>query len=186
VSDAPLVVLGLQYAHNRIGEADTARVDAVAAVAAGGRGLIDRYIGCKNYDRWVCQRSDHPYGMGPAHGHVVFAVELAADVRARLKQDDANVLDPDEIRLGLAQLGIDSGHLRAVVHRLTGALATLTVQAHRELDEFIAGQTEAMVSMRAARLTASRIEQWRQALELYPEPEQKRTLVLDPPEEVGL
>ena len=77
MSNPPLVVLGLQYAHNRIGEADTARVDAVAAVAAGGRGLIDRYIGCKNYDRWVCQRSDHPYGMGPAHGHVVFAVELA-------------------------------------------------------------------------------------------------------------
>jgi len=46
VSNPPLVVLGLQYAHNRIGEADTARVDAVAAVAASTCDMLETSMVC--------------------------------------------------------------------------------------------------------------------------------------------
>lgn len=41
------------------------------------------YFGCKNYDRWDNQRSDHPYGFGPKHGSTVFALGLKSEFCAK-------------------------------------------------------------------------------------------------------
>lgn len=37
------------------------------------------YYGCKDYDRWHCQRSDCDYGMSPRHGHIVFSIGLKCE-----------------------------------------------------------------------------------------------------------
>lgn len=39
------------------------------------------FFGCKNYDRWVCQRDDCEYGYGPRHGSTVFAIQLNKEFR---------------------------------------------------------------------------------------------------------
>lgn len=51
--------------------------DAVSDLASGAKKLRREYFGVKNYSGFGDQRSDHSYGMGPRHGHIVFAVELA-------------------------------------------------------------------------------------------------------------
>jgi hypothetical protein len=50
--------------------------DAIADAVIGFAKLRKEFIGCKNYDRFTCQRSDHPYGYGPKHGSIVFRIEL--------------------------------------------------------------------------------------------------------------
>jgi hypothetical protein len=50
--------------------------------------LWTQYFGTKNYSQWNGQRSDHPYGLGPAHGSTCFAVGLVEDVRKSRKQAD--------------------------------------------------------------------------------------------------
>lgn len=50
--------------------------DCVADLATGCLKLAKEYFGLKNYEHWIGQRSDHSYGFGPAHGHVVFSIGL--------------------------------------------------------------------------------------------------------------
>lgn len=47
------------------------------------------FFGCKNYDRWHCQRDDCSYGYGPRHGSTVFAIGLNKEFRA----EDADITD---------------------------------------------------------------------------------------------
>jgi len=43
--------------------------------------ILKEYYGCKNYEGFICQRSDHPYGYGPRHGYIVFSIEATQDFR---------------------------------------------------------------------------------------------------------
>lgn len=43
--------------------------------------ILKEYYGCKNYEGFVCQRSDHPYGYGPRHGYIVFCINATQDFR---------------------------------------------------------------------------------------------------------
>jgi ligand-binding sensor protein len=56
--------------------------------------LRGEYLGVKNYSGFGDQRSDHPYGYGPKHGHIVFSVGRTVEAR-----DDTVVLGPNEIYL---------------------------------------------------------------------------------------
>ena len=58
------------------------------------------YFGTKSYDRWHGQRSDHPYGYGPKHGGIIFAVEVTRTARERGQAD----LTPDEIEAAIYYL----------------------------------------------------------------------------------
>jgi len=70
----------LAKSHN---DARKAILDAIQHITNGGGGLRDKYVGCKSYDRWACQREDHPYGYGPRHGSIIASVGLCQDVRSR-------------------------------------------------------------------------------------------------------
>ncbi len=49
--------------------------DAIAAIQKDGKtAMCKRYKGVKNYAGFGDQREDHDYGMGPAHGYIVFRV----------------------------------------------------------------------------------------------------------------
>ena len=80
--------------------------DAITDLATNaGRKLVDRYFGVfgvKNYDQWSGQRSDHPYGWKPRHGHIVFAIGLTPAVRKRLQS--GGELSPDECEAALYYL----------------------------------------------------------------------------------
>lgn len=69
---------------------------ACEEVAAGGGKLKGVFFGLKDYDRFHEQREDHNYGMGPRHGHIVFAIGL-------LKRDVE--LTPVEVEDALYYLG---------------------------------------------------------------------------------
>lgn len=43
--------------------------------------ILKEYYGCKDYDGFICQRSDHSYGYGPAHGYIVFSIKATQDFR---------------------------------------------------------------------------------------------------------
>ena len=43
--------------------------------------ILKEYYGCKNYDGFICQRSDHRYGYGPTHGYIVFSIRATQDFR---------------------------------------------------------------------------------------------------------
>jgi hypothetical protein len=82
----------LVYIEGRISEsAGGAFQAAVDALAAGGRGLLRRYIGAKRYEHFH-QRCDCEYGYGPTHGSVVFAVGLTREARERLDQTAGQLL----------------------------------------------------------------------------------------------
>lgn len=53
---------------------------ACTAIAGGGGPLFKSFIGAKRYEGFH-QRSDHPYGYGPKHGSIVFAVEFKPEIR---------------------------------------------------------------------------------------------------------
>lgn len=76
---------------------------AVSAVAAGGDGLLNGYIGAKHYGGFH-QREDHQYGYGPKHGSTCFAVGLLEDVRRREVADGEHVLTEDEAAAATAYL----------------------------------------------------------------------------------
>jgi len=59
----------------------------------GGTYFRTGYVGQKQYDRWVSQRSDHPYGYGPGHGHVWVSIGFKPEHRGAEK----GALTPDEI-----------------------------------------------------------------------------------------
>ena len=67
-----------------------------------GRFLWREYVGTKSYDMWHGQYIDAPYGMGPTHGHVIFAIGLNDSIR---KQREAGMLTPEEIEACLYYLG---------------------------------------------------------------------------------
>lgn len=62
---------------------EQARAYAIDSILAGGQSLAQEYVGTKNYAHWYGQMVRHPYGMGPRHGSVVFAIGLRQSVRAR-------------------------------------------------------------------------------------------------------
>ena len=49
---------------------------AIEDIVKGCVELKDSYFGIKDYDRWKGQESNHPYGYGPKHGHIVFSIGL--------------------------------------------------------------------------------------------------------------
>ena len=67
--------------------------EAIADAASGFKALRERYFGCKNYDRWVCQRCDADYGYGPKHGYIVFRIELKPEWRKEIEIKDSDVED---------------------------------------------------------------------------------------------
>ena len=50
-------------------------------------GMRREYVGIKNYDSFGDQGSDHPYGMGPRHGSIVFAVNRSIRDRELTEQE---------------------------------------------------------------------------------------------------
>lgn len=99
--------------------------DAVQAILDGGRGLAEQYVGVKAYDRWPAQRSDHPYGYGPNHGHIWFRVGLSPEARRRLRDDDAAALTAAETTEALIMLGqpVPPEALEALFLKWTTALS---------------------------------------------------------------
>ncbi|OAN76736.1 hypothetical protein A8B82_15185 [Sulfitobacter sp. EhC04] len=67
-----------------------------------GRFLWREYVGTKSYDRWHGQYIDAPYGMGPTHGHVIFAIGLNQSIRDHRACGN---LTPEEIEACLYYLG---------------------------------------------------------------------------------
>ena len=41
--------------------------------------MVKQYLGIKNYAAFGDQREDHPYGMGPRHGSIVFSIGRCGD-----------------------------------------------------------------------------------------------------------
>lgn len=75
-------------------ERNSARQDAIKWFAGtldsrnGYADLRNVYFGTKNYDRWVGQRADHSYGMGPRHGSTCFSIGLLERARRRDLTDE--------------------------------------------------------------------------------------------------
>ena len=78
-------VEGLHYIVKGVGDTQEMLRDAINAIADGGRRLLHEYFGCKNYDRWTCQRSDHTYGCGPRHGSTVALIGLTRPIRDAMR-----------------------------------------------------------------------------------------------------
>ena len=100
-------VLRIRGSYARGGE-DRASViqDAIRQIATGQPArqtysdLWVTYLGTKNYAHWQGQRCDGPYGTGPKHGWVVFAVEFTGTIRKR----DTKELTPDEAEAAIYYL----------------------------------------------------------------------------------
>lgn len=43
--------------------------------------LTKKYVGCKDYDRFVCQEESHRYGYGPTHGNIVWSIGATKEWR---------------------------------------------------------------------------------------------------------
>ena len=80
-----LLVEGIPYAGYN--EASRAIEDAILDVAKGVVYMRSKYIGCKNYEGWTCQREDHPYGYGPRHGSTVFKLGLRDSTKILSEED---------------------------------------------------------------------------------------------------
>ena len=66
--------------------------EAIALIQKDPEGALrEERLGVKNYARFGDQRSDHPYGMGPRHGAIVFSIGRE-DVNKPLGQDDIAAL----------------------------------------------------------------------------------------------
>lgn len=57
--------------------------DAINDIINGGEGLWTQYFATKYYDSFYHQRCDNPYGHGPKHGYITFAVGLSKGIRER-------------------------------------------------------------------------------------------------------
>lgn len=78
-------------------ERECALSDAIAAIQRDpANALLNEYIGVKHYAGFDDQRSDHPYGMCPRHGDIVFRIDRL-DIRRDGRPIDP--LGPDEIYL---------------------------------------------------------------------------------------
>lgn len=87
--------------------AENAVEDAIVELTTGCPKLRKEYIGVKDYDRFIGQREDHKYGYGPAHGYIVFAIELTPEARDRLMT--GGELTTEEIAEAVAMLRPKSG-----------------------------------------------------------------------------
>ena len=75
-----------------VGDRPSVIRDAVDWLATGKckkeyRRLDTERFGVKNFDGYTGQRSDHPRGYGPRHGHIVFSVGLR-DPKRTLTQEE--------------------------------------------------------------------------------------------------
>lgn len=59
--------------------------------------MRERYVGIKNYAGFGDQREDHTYGMGPAHGSIVFSIGLTDHVRGATIGSEQRAPDADAI-----------------------------------------------------------------------------------------
>lgn len=90
---------------------------ALNAIAHGGNGLRQEYIGAKRYEHFH-QGVTCEYGYAPTHGSVVFAVGLTDEARRRpLGAPDGRVLTPEEadaaVRWLLAEKKVAEERVRA-------------------------------------------------------------------------
>lgn len=67
--------------------------EAIQRILSGGGPMFQEYSGTKSYDRWHGQHSNHPYGMGPRHGYIIFQIGLISPIRQR----ETKALTEDEI-----------------------------------------------------------------------------------------
>lgn len=63
------------------GETRTCVDDLISDIVNDNYKILKEYYGCKDYDRFICQRSDHKYGFGPTHGYIVFSIRATQDFR---------------------------------------------------------------------------------------------------------
>lgn len=70
LAESLMEIEGLKW--HKSGDSPNAIKDAINDIANGCVKIRREYFGCKNYDRWTCQRNDFEYGYGPRHGSVVF------------------------------------------------------------------------------------------------------------------
>jgi hypothetical protein len=93
-------ILHIRYPQNVNREDGPGAVrDAIKDLMAGAEKLRSEFFGIKHYEGWIGQRSDHPYGFGPRHGSIVFAIELKMDVAKRLQA--GGELTEDEIETAI-------------------------------------------------------------------------------------
>lgn len=64
-----------------IGETGSCVNELISDIVNDNYKILKEYYGCKNYEGFICQRSDHPYGYGPAHGNIVFSIRATQDFR---------------------------------------------------------------------------------------------------------
>lgn len=72
---------------------------AVQELLKGGGRLFQQYFGTKDYDGWHGQFDYHPYGFGPRHGSIIFAIGLQQTVLQHNK-----VLDEEQIEAAIYYL----------------------------------------------------------------------------------
>ncbi len=71
---------------------DKCRQNAIDDLAFGGELMRKEFFGTKNYAQWTGQGSNHSYGCGPAHGHIIFEIGLNREFRGIKGRD----LTPEE------------------------------------------------------------------------------------------
>lgn len=64
-----------------IGETGSCVNELISDIVNDNYKILKNYYGCKNYEGFICQRSDHPYGYGPRHGYIVFRIKATQDFR---------------------------------------------------------------------------------------------------------
>lgn len=74
LAESLIRIEGLKW--RKSGDCPNAIKDAINDIVDGCVKIRREYFGCKNYDRWTCQRNDSQYGYGPRHGSIVFRIGL--------------------------------------------------------------------------------------------------------------
>lgn len=97
-AEVAICIEGPQFIYNAAGDTPKMLEDTINEIANGGRRLRYEYFGCKNYDHWRCQRSDHPYGMGPRHGTTVCRIGYTDRYRDMITDEDQEWSLPDHVR----------------------------------------------------------------------------------------
>ena len=75
-----IYIEGLKHNYGH-GETRTCVDDLISDIVNDNYKILKEYYGCKDYDRFICQRSDHKYGFGPKHGDIVFSIRATQDFR---------------------------------------------------------------------------------------------------------
>jgi hypothetical protein len=79
VAESIFEVKGLRRIGN--GDAISKINEAIKDITAGFVKIRKQYFGCKDYECFSCQGSDHEYGYGPRHGSTVFSIGLRQEKR---------------------------------------------------------------------------------------------------------